>query len=152
MGCAFGCRAFLLATLTLAGLHAQENLALQKTQDVQIAGDMPKTAKRLWLSSLMALSVTNVLDVQSSLGKRELNSALASSSGTLGPQGILLKSGLQGGLLGIEYLVLRRHSHRLATAGSQSKLYRTLSIINFASSGVFAGIAAHNYTVPRTRP
>jgi hypothetical protein len=109
-------------------------------------------AKRLWIASVVSLSVANVLDVQSSLGKHELNSALAGPSGTLGTQGILLKAALQGGLLGAEYLVTRAYSRNRLGERPRSKLYRSLAIINFAGTAVFAGVAAHNYTVPRTRP
>jgi hypothetical protein len=109
-------------------------------------------AKRLWVASVVSLSIANVLDVQSSLGKRELNSTLAGSSGTLGAQGILLKAALQGGLLGAEYLVTRAHSHDRLGERPRSKLYRSLAMINFAGTAVFAGVAAHNYTIPRTRP
>ncbi|MBZ5579271.1 MAG: hypothetical protein LAP40_22135 [Acidobacteriia bacterium] len=141
------------------GLHAQQ---LLPSRDVSFSPARPSlanpllpsdaSAKRLWKVSLVTLSVANILDVQSSLGKHELNSALSSSSGTLGTQGILLKSVLQGGLMGIEYLVTRGHSQGSLVERPRSKLYRTLAIINFASTGVFTGIAIHNYTVPSGRP
>ena len=147
-----------LATICLTGLRAQQLVPAGNTAGLPSlkapvgfeASDA--RAHRLWQVSLITLSVANVLDVHSSLGKRELNSALANSSGTLGSQGILLKSAFQGGLMGIEYLVTRGHSRDLVSHPSRSKLYRSLAIINFAASGVLSGIAAHNYTVPRTRP
>ena len=143
-------RVLFLAAVSFAVLPAQELLPVQKAQDSQTKRSSETLNKRLWQASIVTLSVANVLDVQSSLGKRELNSALAGSSGTLGARGILLKSSFQGGLLGVEYLMLRRHG--LTQDASRSKLYRTLSIINFAASGVLSGIAAHNYMVPRTQP
>jgi hypothetical protein len=146
------CGVWILAAIALAPLCAQEVLPLQKTQDSQIFGTADKSGRRLWTASVVTLSVANVLDVQSSMGKRELNSALASPAGTLGTRGIVLKSGLQGGLLGIEYLLLRGHSHNLLQNQSRSKLYRTLAVINFASSAVIGGFVAHNYTVPQTHP
>lgn len=90
---------------------------------------------------MTSLAVTNVLDIQSSWGKHELNSTLSASNGTFGTQGALLKLGFQGGLMGIEYLLVRRHPSR--------GLYRALSIFNFGASGVIGGVAIHNYTVPR---
>lgn len=118
-----------------------------------LSSDKPSEAssKRLWRISLVTLSVANAVDVHSSLGKHELNSTLASPSGTLGAQGILIKSALQGGLMGIEYLVTRSRSSGSLSARPRSKLFRTLAIINFASTGVITGIAIHNYTVPRAR-
>jgi|SRR5579872_3301366 len=147
-----GWRALLVAAVSITALPAQELLPVQKVQDSQTIQRSENFNKRLWQASLVTLSVANVLDVQSSLGKRELNSTLAGSSGTLGARGILLKSSFQGGLMGFEYLMLRRHANAFTPNGSRSRLYRTLSIINFAASGVLSGIAAHNYTVPRTQP
>ena len=109
------------------------------------------SAKRLWQISVATLSVANVLDVQSSLGKRELNPALSGSTGKLGTQGILVKTALQGGLIGIEYLLTRSHSHGVLEERPRSRLYRSLAIINFTGTAAFAGIAAHNYTIPATR-
>ena len=99
----------------------------------------PVHGKNLWHISLTTLAVSNALDIQSSWGKHELNSTLASSSGNFGAQGALLKLAFQGGLAGVEYL-LTRHYH-------SSRLYRTLAIINFGASAGIAGVAAHNYTV-----
>ena len=145
--------AWLAAAMLAAGLHGQEGPPLQKTQDLRTTPDRPQSeGKRLWQISVVTLSVANVLDVHSSLGKRELNSTLAGSSGTLGTRGIALKSGLQGGLLGAEYLLIRKHSNNLVQDRPRPKLYRTLSIINFVSSAVLTGVAAHNYTIPRTAP
>jgi hypothetical protein len=140
----------LLAAVSFTMLPAQELLPVQRVQDSQTKRSNENFNKRLWQASIATLSVANVLDVQSSLGKRELNATLAGSSGTLGARGILLKSSFQGGLLSVEYLMLHRHG--FMPSESRSKLYRTLSIINFAASGVLSGIAAHNYTVPRTQP
>ena len=146
----YGWRVLFLAAVSFTMLPAQELLPVRKAQDSQDTRGSETLNKRLWQMSIATLSVANVLDVQSSLGKRELNSTLAGSSGTLGARGILLKSSFQGGLMSFEYLLLRRHG--LTQDASRSKLYRTLSVINFAASGVLGGIAAHNYTVPRSQP
>ena len=109
------------------------------------------SAKRLWQISVATLSVANVLDVQSSLGKRELNPTLSGSTGKLGAQGILVKTALQGGLIGIEYLLTRSHSHGVLEERPRSRLYRSLAIVNFTGTAAFAGVAGHNYTIPATR-
>ncbi|HTX37546.1 MAG TPA: hypothetical protein VME43_21100 [Bryobacteraceae bacterium] len=100
---------------------------------------VPATGKNLWRASLAALAVANALDVQSSWGKHELNATLASPSGNFGAQGALLKLGFQGGLAGVEFLLTRHHP--------SARLYRALSIINFAAAAGITGVAAHNYTV-----
>jgi len=145
-------KALLLAGISVFGMQAQEGLSLQKTQDSQQSSITGVPGRNLWKFSLVTLSVANVLDVQSSLGKHELNSTLAGSNGTFGSRGVLIKSGLQGGLIGFEYLLLRRHSHGFLDNPARSKLYKTFSVINFASSAVLSGIAAHNYTIPRQQP
>lgn len=144
-----GSMAALAIFFLVGALRAQDALPVQKSQDSQVELSTKVPGKRLWQYSVMSLSVANVLDVTSSLGKHELNSTLAGSSGTFGARGVLIKSGLQGGLLGFEYLMIRRFSHGYVNTQSRSKLYKTLSIINFASSAVLSGIAAHNFTVPR---
>jgi len=99
------------------------------------------TARTFWRCSLGALAVANVLDTQSSWGKRELNPNLSGSQGTFGLHGVLLKLGIQGSVAGMEYLILRRRP--------SAHLYRFLSAINFGDAAVTGVTAAHNYTVPR---
>ena len=99
--------------------------------------------KTLWRTSMAALATANALDMHSSWGKHELNPGLAGPSGTFGREGALVKLGLQGGLMGIEWLITRRHP--------SGRVYRALSFINFGASGVMTSVAIHNYTVPRQR-
>jgi hypothetical protein len=101
----------------------------------------PVPGKSLWRASLVTLAAANALDVHSSWGKHELNGTLAGSDGRFGGQGALLKLGVVGGFVGIEYLLTRRHPN--------GKLYRALSFINFGAAAVTSGVAVHNYTVPR---
>ena len=124
-------KVLLLIGICVSVLEAQELRLIQK----------PIPSQNLWRASVTALSVANALDVHSSWGKHELNSALAGPGGNFGKQGALLKVGLQGGLMAFEYLVTRRHP--------SPRLYRALSIINFGAAGTIGAVAAHNYTVPR---
>jgi hypothetical protein len=103
--------------------------------------DRPAPAPKLWRVSITALAVANVMDVHSSWGKHELNSTLSGPSGNFGKEGALIKLGLQGGLIGFEYVITRGHPSR--------RLYRALSVINFGVSATIGGVAVHNYTVPR---
>ena len=101
----------------------------------------PTVAPKLWRASVASVAAANALDIHSSWGKHELNSTLSSSSGSFGREGALIKVGLQGGLIGFEYLITRGHpSH---------KLYRALTIVNFSVAGTMSGVAIHNYTIPR---
>jgi hypothetical protein len=121
----------LLIALTPGVLSAQEINLL----------NAPTPCKNLWRASLTTLAVANAIDVHSSWGKHELNQTLAGPTGTFGSQGALLKLGFQGGLMGVEYLITRRHA--------SPKLYRVLSIINFSAAAGIGAVAAHNYTVPQ---
>jgi hypothetical protein len=103
----------------------------------------PAPAPKLWKASITSVAVANLMDVHSSWGKHELNSTLSGPSGNFGKEGALLKLGFQGGLIGLEYLITRRHPSQ--------KLYRALSVINFGVAGAIGATAAHNYTIPRPR-
>jgi hypothetical protein len=127
-------RIILLSFVICAGVLGAQELSLP---------GRPVPAPKLWRASIITLTVTNIMDVHSSWGKHELNSTLSGPSGSFGKEGALIKLGVQGGLIGFEYLIARGHpSHRL---------YRALSVVNFGVSGAVGGVAAHNYMVPRQR-
>jgi hypothetical protein len=104
------------------------------------AEDSVASGKKLWKVSLVSLAAANTLDITSSWGKRELNTALANPAGRFGTQGALIKLGLQGGLFGIEYLIARGHPAK--------RTYRVLSVINFGAAASFGAVAARNYGIP----
>lgn len=120
----------LLLALTGCAIHAQD-----------LPYSTANSGRTLWRASIAALTAANALDVQSSWGKHELNSTLSNSSGNFGVQGALIKLGLQGSLVGVEYLITR---HR-----PSGKVYRVLGIINFGAAAGIGGVAAHNYGVPQ---
>jgi hypothetical protein len=107
-------------------------------------GPMPRSTvrpgERLWRASVAALAVTNVMDVQSSWGKRELNPLLANGQGRFGREGVLIKLGIQGSVLAAQYLVLRRRP--------SAAFYRTLALINFGNASVTGSVAVRNYGIP----
>ena len=124
----------LLLMLSVGVLCAEDS-------SISVASAPPPPSKTLWRVSLASLAVANAMDLQSSWGKHELNPTLSGPTGTFGGQGALIKLGLQGGLMGVEYFLTRGHPSR--------KLYHALSVLNFGAAGVTGGIAAHNYTIPR---
>jgi|SRR5450432_1376615 hypothetical protein len=113
--------------------------ALQ-AQDL-VAPNRPVFQRKLWQASLASLTVANVLDVQSSWGKHELNATLAGTDGTFGARGAATKSAMVAGLMGLETLVMRRCPSK--------KLYRLLTVVNFGAGALVAGTVVHNYTIPR---
>ena len=74
---------------------------------VESAPPQTKPGMALWRASVAALAAANIMDAQSSWGKRELNPALAGNGGAFGARGALLKAGITGGLVTLEFLVLR---------------------------------------------
>ena len=86
---------------------------------------------------MISLGAANAFDVQSSWGKHELNPALSGPTGKFGMHAALMKLGLQGGLIGLEFVLTRGHPSR--------KLYRVLSVVNFAASAGIGAVAARNY-------
>ncbi len=95
--------------------------------------------QRLWKVSLAVLGAATVADVQSSMGRRELNPLLNSSSGRFSMQGVAIKSAIVGGAIGIQYLLLRRNPTPAA--------YTAAAATNFAIAGVTGSIAARNHMV-----
>lgn len=98
--------------------------------------------RTLWKASMFTLGAVNALDIQSSWGKHELNPTLAGGgNATFGARSALVKVGLQGSLMGLEYVLTRgRSSHRL---------YKALAIVNFGAAAGVGAVAAHNYTIGR---
>ncbi|HEY2012375.1 MAG TPA: hypothetical protein VGH38_02690 [Bryobacteraceae bacterium] len=122
--------------LVLIGISA----GILSAQEMRLL-EPPAAHQNLWRASITAVAVANALDIHSSWGKHELNSTLAGPSGNFGKEGALLKLGFQGGLVGIEYLITRRHP--------SGKLYRALSFIDFGAAAAIGSVSVHNYTVPQ---
>ena len=99
----------------------------------------PTRKQRLWKVSLAVLGAATVVDIQSSMGRRELNPLLNSSSGRFSMQGVAIKSAIVGGAIGIQYLLLRRNPTPAA--------YTAAAATNFAIAGVTGSIAARNHMV-----
>ena len=117
----------LLSTCVLGAQDfAQRDMKIQRDQ-------------KIWKVSMFSLGAANALDMHSSWGKHELNPALSGRSGTFGTQGALIKLGLQGGLMGVEYLLTRGHP--------SGKMYRALAVVNFGASAGIGAVAVRNYGV-----
>lgn len=93
----------------------------------------------LWRASVAALAAANIMDVQSSWGKGELNPALAGGGGTFGARGALLKAGVIGGAVALQFLILRH--------GPSKRLCRAVAAINFGGAGLAGSSAVRNWRV-----
>lgn len=101
--------------------------------------------KHWWYASQASLAAANVLDVHSSWGKYELNPVLKSSDGRFGTKGVLLKAAIVGGLVGYQHLVY----HKILRKEEDKKRFiKAATIANFCLTGVFTGVAIHNYQIP----
>jgi hypothetical protein len=96
-----------------------------------------QAAYRQWKISLAPVVASQVLDVASSYGMRELNPMLAGPDGRFGAQGAGIKLGSTAAILSIEYLIARRHPHAASI----------LSKINWSVSIATTGFAAHNFAI-----
>ncbi len=93
---------------------------------------------RRWKISLAPMLASQALDAASSYGLRERNSLLAGSDGRFGMQAVAIKFGVTAGILGLEYLVVRKFPR-------SAKLF---TIVNWTAAGATTGLAVHNYRLP----
>lgn len=94
-------------------------------------------AKRFWKASIAAVAAGSAIDMQSSMGKHEVNGLLANGQGVFSMQGMGLKLAIAAAAVGTQQYLLHRHP---AAAG-----YKTGALINFAVAGALSGVAVHNY-------
>lgn len=131
------------APLTASGgstRTASNEAALRSPSASWESASMPvNSGMTLWRASVAALAVTNIMDAKSSWGKRELNPALAGSGGTFGARGALLKAGIVGGAVALQFLILRH--------GPSKSLCRALAAINFGGAGLVGSAAVRNWSV-----
>ena len=109
------------------------NLAAIKYKDVA----QERGFSRAWKISLAPLLASQTLDAASSYGLRELNPALANGNGQFGMRSASIKFAAVGALIGVEYMVIRRHP-RAANAFAK---------LNWATGVVTTGFAAHNFAI-----
>jgi len=96
-----------------------------------------QTSMRKWKMSVVPVFASQALDVTSSYGMRELNPMLASSDGSFGAKGAGIKLGAAAGLLGVEYLIVRKYPRSA----------HVFTKINWSVSIVTTGFAAHNFAI-----
>jgi len=90
-----------------------------------------------WKLSLLPVVASQAVDVSSSYGMRESNPLLAGADGRFGTQAAVVKLGLTGALIGMEYLLIRKHP------GAAKILWK----VNLGSAAVTGVVAGRNYSV-----
>jgi len=96
-----------------------------------------QTAISRWKLSLAPVFASQAFDAASSYGMREMNPMLAGSDGRFGAKGARIKLGATAGLLGVEYLMVRKYP----------RAARVFTNINWSLSIVTTGFAAHNFAI-----
>ncbi len=119
--------------------------ALQGQSQTSQLTDIPATPTRhvskLWITSSILLLAATSLDAASSWGKYEENPFLRSNDGRFGVKGVSIKLSLAGAMLVPQILFRRNHA--------ATKLF---TITNLAQTGMYGGIAARNFGIPRPSP
>lgn len=96
-----------------------------------------QTVMLRWKMSVAPVFASQALDVASSYGMHELNPMLASSDGRFEAKGAGIKLGSTAAMIGLEYLVLRKHP----------RAARIFTKVNWSVSIVTTGFAAHNFAI-----
>lgn len=96
-----------------------------------------ESALKSWKISIAPLVASQALDAASSYGMRELNPLLASSNGGFEMKAASLKLGLTGAIVGVEYLIIRKHPRSA----------RVISKLNWTTGIVTTGFAVHNFAI-----
>ena len=91
--------------------------------------------KKIWRVSAAILGAVSIADMQSSVGRPELNGFLRSGDGRFGSRGITLKSLVVGGALTGQYLMLRKNPDAEGYAAG----------INFAMSAMTGAVVVRNH-------
>jgi hypothetical protein len=90
---------------------------------------------RLWWASVAAVVAGSAVDAHSSWGRQELNPVLRGANGEFGMKAVAIKAAIAGGVVGAQYLMLRKNPHAAKYA----------AIANFGMAGVFGGVAVYNH-------
>lgn len=98
-----------------------------------------------WYSSQIALAGANFLDAHSSWGKYELNPVLRGGDGRFGTKSVLIKSAIVGGMVAYQHIVYRKILKR---DEDKRRFLKMATIANYCLTGVFTGVAIHNYQIP----
>ncbi len=131
----FGMQSFFMRTQTLVGFLVILGLfsAQAKAEDIQVYHGHGK----LWKVSAAMLTAVTIADMQSSVGRQEANPLLASRSGQFSGQGVALKSLMVGGVLGVQWVMLRRNPQASKYAAGA----------NFAMTALTGAIVVHNHMI-----
>lgn len=97
-----------------------------------------KRWKKAWIASWLAFVAVNVLDAQSSSGRRELNPLLRDDQGRFSSsKAAVWKSAIGGGFFALQWWLARRNPDR--------NYYKTFTIATGSAAAGLGVVAIHNY-------
>ena len=91
--------------------------------------------RRLWKISAAILGVATIADMQSSVGRRELNPMLRGADGRFSTRGVSIKAAIVGGALAGQHLMLRKHPEACGWAAGA----------NFAGATATSAVITRNH-------
>jgi hypothetical protein len=121
---------FLMRTNKLIGLLVIFGLFTAQSQAEEF-----QHHTKLWKISAGLLAAVTVADIQSSVGRQEANPLLASQNGQFSASGVAIKSLLVGGMIGGQWLLLRKNPQASKYAAGA----------NFAAAALTGAIVVHNH-------
>ena len=96
-----------------------------------------QAAYNAWKRSVAIVAASQVLDVTSSYGMRELNPLLADSSQRFGMKAAGIKLGASAAILAAQYWMVKTHPGKA----------RRMTILNYAGAALTSAFAAHNFSI-----
>jgi hypothetical protein len=121
----------LAGLLVVLGLFAAQAHAAQPVEPETHRGS------KLWKFSVALLGAVTVADMQSSVGRQEANPLLTSQNGQFTGQSMAIKGLIVGGVVGAQWLLLRRHPEASKYAAGA----------NFAAAAVTGAVVVHNHMI-----
>ncbi len=133
----FYVQSFLMRTQKLVGLLVVFGLLGGQAHAQEFVVDQHSGHTKLWKVSAALLGAVTIADMQSSVGRQEANPLLTSQNGQFNMQGMALKGALVGGLVGVQWLMLRHNPHAAKYAAGA----------NFAATALTGAIVVHNHMI-----
>lgn len=141
--------ALCFASLSLAQTHATPGQTADSMQtprlSLSIQNELPgsRSWRTLYVLSTAGVVSASLLDVRSSLNKRETNPLMAGAGGLFSARSAAMtKAGTLAAIFGFQTL-MRRHG--------KGRLDKSFAIINFIATGAMTAVVIHNYRVPVAR-
>lgn len=127
----------LMRKQKLVGLLVVLGLFSAQAEDLAPRFTVERHHSKLWTFSAALLGAVTIADMQSSLGRQEANPFLASQNGQFSGRGMALKGLMVGGVVGVQWLMLRNHPQASKYAAGA----------NFAATALTGAAVIHNHMV-----